>query len=358
MALLRLPLHWQILLALLAAALAGWWSGTEAEVLGVRPYAVYEFLGALFLNALKMIIVPLVFSSIVVGVAGVGGRRGLGRLGAKTLGYYLLTSLFAILVGLMLVNWFSPGIIDGRPAIEVVGLSEDAAAQAAQRVQDRGIGDIADVFLSMLPPNIVAAAAQGQMLGIIVFSILFGFFLTRINEAYAEVQYNFWQGLFEIMMRITDLVIRFAPLGVFGLVAKVVAGMQGPEFAQLVGSLALFAFTVIAALAAHVLVTLPLLLRLVAGVNPWRHYQAMAPALMTAFSTASSSATLPLTMECVERNAGVSNRTSSFVLPLGATVNMWMEPPSTSAWRPCSSPRPTVWSSALPSSSSWCWWPC
>jgi len=318
----RLKLHWQIVIALALAVVAGYAAGREAGIFGVPWVSVFDFFGTLFLNALKMIIVPLVVSSIITGIANVGGRAGLGRLGGKTLLYYMGTSLLAILVGLALVNLFAPGIIDGRPALDVLGLDPEATREVSAKVEGRGAGDVAGVILSMVPPNIVAAAVEGQMLGLIFFSILFGYFLTRINESYAEAQFNFWQGLFEIMMRITDLVIRFAPIGVFALVAEVVAGLKGPELAELAGSLAVFAFTVVAALAVHAFVTLPLLLRFVGRVSPLRHYRAMAPALLTAFSTASSSATLPLTLECVEKNAGVSNRTSSFVLPLGATVNM------------------------------------
>lgn len=319
---MRLKLHWQILIALAFAVIAGMASGLEGALLGVRLHAVYDFLGTLFLNALKMLIVPLVVSSIVTGIAGVGGGRGLGRLGGKTVVFYVTTSLLSILVGLLVVNLLQPGIVDGQPARDVLGLEAHQAARAAEQVGDKGAGDIADVVLSIIPPNVIAAAVNGQMLGLIFFSILFGLFMTRISDDYAEVQYNFWRGLFEIMMRITDLVMRFAPLGVFALVAKVVAEMGGPELASLAGALGVFFLSVVLALAVHAFVTLPVLLRFVAGVNPLRHYRAMAPALLTAFSTASSSATLPLTMECVEKNAGVSNRTSSFVLPLGATVNM------------------------------------
>jgi Na+/H+-dicarboxylate symporter len=146
--------------------------------------------------------------------------------------------------------------------------------------------------------------------------------MTRIEGTRSQQLQAFWQGLFEVMMRITDWVIRFTPYGVFGLVAKVMAETGPEQLEALAISLGTFTLTVLLALGFHLLVTLPLLLRFVAGVSPWRHFQAMAPALLTSFSTASSSATLPLTMECVEKNAGVSNRTSSFVLPLGATVNM------------------------------------
>lgn len=184
------------------------------------------------------------------------------------------------------------------------------------------MGALAQVFLDMIPPNVVAAAAEGQLLGLIVFSLLFGYFMMRIGEPHGRLLGDFWQAVFAVMMRITDLVMKFAPLGVFGLVAGVVAGLEAENLGATAQSLGLFFLSVVLALAVHVLFVLPLVLRFVAGVSPVRHYRAVAPALLTAFSTASSAATLPLTMECVEKNAGVSNRTSSFVLPLGATVNM------------------------------------
>ncbi len=312
-----MALHWKILIALILALIIGSLTGTESAVFGVSFYAVFDFVGQLFLNALKMLIVPLIVSSIIVGIAGIGGSNALGRLGSKTLLYYLTTSLLAILVGLAVVNLVQPGIDEQGPVKERIGFSGDTSAIEA-KVADKGAGDVVDVFLRMVPTNIFAAAADGQMLGLIFFSLLFGFFMTRVQEAYAESQFNFWQGVYETMMRITDWVMWFAPIGVFALVAKVVASTGLQAFVPLLW----FFLSVVAALAVHLLVTMPLLLRLVAGVNPWRHYRAMAPALLTSFSTASSSATLPVTIECVEKNAGVSNRTSSFVLPLGATVNM------------------------------------
>ena len=313
---LKLKLHWQILIALVLAVLVGLVIGRETGILGVTFYSIFDFVGKLFLNALKMLIVPLIVSSIIVGVAGIGGSHGLGRLGGKTIGYYVTTSLIAILVGLIAVNLIQPGVVDGDPR-EVFGFSADAAA-LGEKVGGKDSGDVVEVFLRMIPTNVVSAAAEGQMLGLIFFSLLYGFFLTRITEDYAESQFNFFQGMFEIMMRITDLVMRFAPIGVFALVAKTVADTGLEAF----GPLALFFLTVVLALATHFLVVLPLLLYFVGGVSPLRHYQAMGAALLTAFSTASSSATLPITMECVEKNAGVSNKITSFVLPLGATVNM------------------------------------
>jgi len=321
-ALLGLKLHWQILIALVLAVIAGIFAGKTAGFAGITFYEIFSFFGALFMNALKMIIIPLIFSSIIVGVAGIGGGDGLARMGGRTLLYYATTSLFAILLGLLFVNTLTPGLINGIPVQEILGLDVEQGKIAAAKVAERGVGDIAGVFLNMVPSNVVAAAANGQLLGLIFFAILFGYFITKIQEAYAEAQYNFWQGVLEVMMKITDIVMKFAPLGVFALVAKVIAGMNGNEILSLASTLGWFSLTVVLALATHVFVVLPLMLKFIARVNPGRHFRAMSPAMLTAFSTASSSATLPLTMECVEKNAGVSNKTASFVLPLGATVNM------------------------------------
>ena len=313
----RLKLHWQILIAIVLACFAGTLTGTDAGLFGVTFYQAYDFVGTLFLNALKMITVPLIMAAIITGVSGVGGEGGLGRLGIKTVLYYMLTSTLAILVGLVLVNTIAPGIVGGEPAGPRLGLAEDTEA-ALQSVEGRGAGDIAEVFLRMVPVNIIAAAAEGQMLGLIFFSLLFGYFMTRVQPDPAGLLKRMWIGIFETMMKITMWVMRFAPFGVFGLVAMTVSTTGFGAFVPLLS----FFLTVLLALAVHSAVTLPLLLRLVGRVRPWLHYRAMSPAMLMAFSTASSSATLPLTLKCVEENARVSTRTSSFVLPLGATVNM------------------------------------
>jgi len=310
-------LHWQILVALGLAVIAGQLTGMDASLFGLRFYAIYTFLGTLFLNALKMLIVPLVLASIITGISGASDGGSMGRLGGKTLLYYLCTSLLAILVGLLFVNAISPGIVDGQPAGEIMALTDDVTDVAA-RIEGHGMGDVVDVFLRMVPTNIVNAAAEGRMLGLIFFGLLFGYFMTRIEGTLARTLKDFWQGIFAVMMKITEWVMLFAPVGVFALVAKVVASTGFAAFEPLL----VFFLTVLGALAFHFLIVLPLLLKLVGGVSPLRHYQAMLPALLTAFSTSSSSATLPITLDCVEKRAGVSNRTTSFVLPLGATVNM------------------------------------
>lgn len=314
---MKLKLHWQILLAMALAVIAGSWSGSDGSIAGFTFYGLYDFLGTLFLNALKMIIVPLIMASIITGVANISEDKGLGQLGGKTLGYYAISSLMAILIGLAVVNLVAPGIGDDGPLREQLGL-DAATDQALAKVEGRDAGDIASVFIRMVPANIVQAAADGQMLGLIFFSMLFGFFMTKTTPAMAEALSRFWGGVFETMMKITLFVMKFSPIGVFGLVAKTVATTGFQAF----GPLLTFFFTVVAALALHVFVFLPLLLGLVGRVSPWRHFRAMSPALLTAFSTASSAATLPLTMECLEQNAKVSNRTTSFITPLGATVNM------------------------------------
>lgn len=316
----KLALHWQILLGILLAIICGVVTGKDASLFGISFYAIYSFLGTIFLNALKMIVVPLVLASIITGIAGIGGSDKLGRLGAKTIGFYALTSLLAILLGLVIVNITTPGIVDGQPAQEQLHLTSNAEEldSVIDSVEGRGGSDIADVFLRMVPTNIVAAAANGQMLGLIFFGLLFGFFITRIDVKRGELLRDFWQGIFDVMMMITLWVMKFAPIGVFGLVAKTVAVTGFAAFQPLL----IFFLTVVIALLLHAFVTLPLLLRFIGRVHPRRHIKIMTPVMLTAFSTASSSATLPLSLEAVEKDAGVSNQTTSFVLPLGATINM------------------------------------
>ena len=312
----KIALHWQILIALFFAVLTGLFLDQTFSVFGISLFAVLVFIGTLFLNALKMLIVPLVMASIITGMMSLGGDT-LGRLGKKTVLYYATTSLVAILIGLFFVNLFQPGIVDGEPARHIIGLSADTE-KVVEKVGDKGASDIAEVLLRMVPPNIVTAAANGQMLGLIFFSLIFGFFVSKLKGSPAKVHKDFWQGLLNIMMMMTDLVMKFAPLGVYALVTKVIMMSGVDAFAPL----ALFFATVLLALMAHLLLFLPAILRYIAKVSPTKHFKAMLPALLTAFSTSSSSATLPITMDCVENRAGVSNQVAGFTLPLGATINM------------------------------------
>jgi Na+/H+-dicarboxylate symporter len=320
----RLELHWQILIAIIIAGIIGGYvfnvhaeTGVDPTIFGVRYISIFEYVGTIFLNGLKMIIVPLIMSSIIVGVAGIGSSGNLGSLGGKTLLFYASTTLAAILVGLIIINAVGPGYVNGEPARDLLAL-EASTAELELSVAGKGPGDVAKVFQRMVPPNIVKAAVEGQMLGIIFFAILFGYFMTRLDNEFAEPLYKFWNAVFHVMMRMTEWIMMFAPIGVFGLVAGVIAKAGY----KATGPLAVFAVAVLAALAVHAFVTLPLLLRFVGRVHPVKTLRGAAQAMLTAFSTASSSATLPVTMECVEDNIGVSNKISSFVLPLGATVNM------------------------------------
>ena len=319
----KLALHWQILIAIMLAIVVGYTINqfttdvSAPSLFGIAYVSIFNYIGTMFLNALRMIIVPLITSSIIIGVAGIGSGGNLGALGGKTLLFYASTTLAAILVGLLVINVIGPGYVDGEPARDLLAL-DASAVDIAAKVEGRGAGDVAEVFLRMVPPNIIKAAAEGQMLGLIFFAILFGYFMTHLAHEFAEPLFNFWNGVFHVMMKMTEWIMLFAPIGVFGLVAKVVAE-TGFDAA---GPLATFAVAVIAALAMHAFITLPLLLRFVGRVDPLKTLKGASPAMLTAFSTASSSATLPITMDSVEENIGVSNKVSSFVLPLGATVNM------------------------------------
>jgi Na+/H+-dicarboxylate symporter len=320
----KLALHWQILIAIVLAIGAGYAVNVAGQgepaapgLFGVSFLALFNYIGAMFLNALKMIIVPLIMSSIIVGMAGIGSSGNLGSLGGRTLLFYLTTGLAATLLGLVLINVVAPGRVDGQPAGDLLALHA-STEDVAVRVGERDAGDVAELFLRMIPENVVRAAADNEMLALIFFALLFGYFMTRIGTELGATLYKFWDGVFQVMMKMTEWIMLFAPIGVFGLVAEVVSE-TGFDAA---GPLALFAFVVVAGLAIHTFIVLPLFLRILGRVNPWKIFPAMAPAMLTAFSTASSSATLPVTMECLEKNAGVSNKISSFVLPLGATVNM------------------------------------
>ncbi len=320
----KLPLHWQILIAIALAAAAGSvvkqfsFGGNEAAIFGVTYLSIFEYIGTLFLNALKMIIVPLIASSIVVGMQGIGSSGNLGAIGMRTLVFYAATTLLAILIGLALINLVSPGTFDGRPVGELLAIDDDDGPAISASIETKGAGDVAEIFIRMVPPNIIKAAAEGQMLGLIFFALLFGFFITKLPDNLRDSFSRFWEATFQVMMSMTEWIMKFAPIGVFGLVAGVIA-KTGFAAAK---PLAIFSLTVFAALCVHALVILPLLLRYVGKVKPYATIKAVSPAMLTAFSTASSSATLPVTMRSLENNVGVSNSISSFVLPLGATVNM------------------------------------
>ena len=273
-------------------------------------------MGKLFMNAMKMLVVPLVVSSVICGVASLGQSNDLGRIGGRTLALYVGTTLIAVMVALVVSNVVRPGEIDGAPVGDRLAF-ETSAAEVSAKIEARSSLGIGQVLLTAVPDNIFAAATSTKLLGLVVFSILFGYFITRIDGARGVLLLDFWQGVFDVMLKFTEFVMRFAPIGVFGLVAKTVA-KSGVDAAQ---PLVVFSLSVVAGLAIFAFVMLPLVVWILGRVQPFGLFRAMSPALLTAFSTASSSATLPMALDCMEKRAGVSNRVCGFVLPLGASMN-------------------------------------
>jgi len=297
----KIKLHWQILIALVLAIFYGLYANEQA-------IGYVSWMGDVFLRALKMLIIPLIISSLISGIANIGSGSSLGRLGLKTITYYVSTSLLAIITGQILVNIIRPGVgADLNFSGKVEGLVEN----------QRTLGE---TLIQMIPENIFQAFNNNEMLSIIFFAVLFGFFVTKADNKNKEVLKKAFNAIFEVMMKITMFVIRFTPLGIFGIVAKVVSEQE--DLGALVSRMSLYMGTVIIALIIHFFITLPLILRFVGKAKPLRHMRNMSTPLLTAFSTSSSGATLPLTITAVEKNSGVSNKISSFTLPLGATINM------------------------------------
>jgi Na+/H+-dicarboxylate symporter len=293
-----LKLHWQVLLALVAGVAFGWLAPTTAEKIG--------FLGDLFLRLLKMIIIPLIFTSLVSGVSSLGSARSVGRVGVRTVIYYTMSTTLAITVGLTLVNIIQPG-----SQLTLAGANElpEGFSTSSQTLPE--------FLIRMVPDNIVSAMASGDVLPVIVFALLFGLFLTRLNGPNVDTVQKVVDGVLEIIQALTLAIVKLAPVGIFALLAREVA-RSGPG---IIWELRYYFVTVGAGLLIHATVTLPLVLLILGRRTPMKYARRMAPAVATAFSTASSSATLPLSMDCSEK-AGNRKGVTSFVLPLGATVNM------------------------------------
>ena len=305
-----------ILASMVLGALVGWLIGPTGSIAGLDVLPLFDFLGTLFINMLKMVVVPLISASVVIGVAGLGSGRDLGRLGLKTLSFYIVTTLLAVLTALTLVNIVKPGIVNGEPAKGLLAL-EAGAGGIAETVNQHASTGVLDTLLSVVPSNIFDAAANNKLLGVLFFGVLFGFYLARIELPYRQVMLDFWQALFRVMMRITHFVMSLAPIGVFGLTARVIA-KSGVHAA---GPILEFGACVAIGIVLYAVVVIPLLMRLVGVSRPYRLFSAMSPALVTAFSTASSASSLPLSLECLEERANVSERIASFVMPLGSSIN-------------------------------------
>lgn len=264
---------------------------------------VFELIGKIFINAIKMMVVPLVFVSITVGAASVGDIKKLGRIGSRTLGFYLVTTAIAITIAIALATVVQPGVGFNLPSD-----AEYVAKEAPKLV---------DVITSMVPTNPIAALASGEMLQIIVFAVLMGTAMTALGERADKVREGF-EALNDVILKLVMLIMKLAPYGVFGLVAKTFATLGYDAMPPLAAYMA----CVIAALVIHAGGTYMGMLYSFTKLNPLKFFKNFSPAMAVAFSTASSSGTLPVTMETAEERLGVSKSVASFTLPLGATINM------------------------------------
>ena len=297
MKLVRGNLLTQILLAFVIAIVLGMIFGESIEV--IKP------LGDLFLRLIKFIIAPLILATLIVGVASTGDPKSLGRVGGKTIIYYLVTTAIAIIIGLSLAYLISPG----------KGLSIDV--EVAEAVEVNETEGVIQTFLNIIPENPFESLTSGSILQIIFFAIFVGLAITIVGEKAMPVQ-RFFEGFAEIMLRITGIIMRVAPLGILGLVAPIV-GQYG---AQVLLPLLKIIIAVALACSLHAILIYSLSVKTFANMSPVTFFKGIGPAAVVAFSTASSAATLPVTIKNTRENLGVSNKISSFVLPLGATVNM------------------------------------
>lgn len=300
----KLAMHWQILIALVAGIFFA---------LYFHEYVKYiAWVGDLFLRLLRMIIIPLVFSSIVMGVSGLGASKGVGRISAKTLGYYFLTTLIAILTGLILVNLFKPGV--------------GADLSLAEKMETVPVLNkpLGTLLIEIVPENIFTALSEGNLLPIIFFAIVFGYFMNKTEARFQNSLNNLFSAINEVMMAITMAVIKLTPYGVFAIMASTIGKFAGDTGALLniLSKMGLYMLTVLLALSIQMFLNLSGFLYFLGKINPLEHLKNMSVPIMTAFSTSSSNATLPLSIDAVENKAGVHPSIASFTLPLGATVNM------------------------------------
>ena len=300
----KLAIHWQILIAILLGALLG---------VFLSDYVKYvQWAGDMFLRALRMIIIPIIFTSLTMGVASIGGSSDLGRIAGKTFAFYVSTTLIAATLGLILVNIFQPGV--GAD----VGLSESIDSIAATQTS------FIDQIVGIIPANIFADMANGNILPLIFFSILFGFFITRVGEKSKSFMIDFFSSTYDVIIKITMFIIRLAPIGVFAIVATMIGKQAGDmdKLLKTLSSLGLFVGIVWAGCLMQTFIILPATVRFIGKANPWKHMSKMSTAILTAFSTCSSAAALPISLRDTQEKVGVSNKIASFTLPLGATVNM------------------------------------
>lgn len=309
-------LHWHILIALILAVIFGLKTDHQTVIFGFKLYDAYNLIGNLFLNGLRMLSIPLILTSIISGMASLETDKDVGKIGVLSLSYYFITTSIAIALGLIIINILAPGYDIASHGLDKLG--EQKKLNDLFNHVDSSKGYLSNVLYELLPSNIFEAAAKGRLLGVITFGLLFGYFILHTKEKHKKILADFWTASFEVIMLFTMWFLKFTPIGVFGLVAKSVADTGFSGFWPLMK----FFIAVLVALGVHSIIILSLFLYYIGKIKPWAHFKTMLPAVFTAFSTSSSSASLPITMECVEKNAGVSNKISSFILPLGSHLNM------------------------------------
>jgi Na+/H+-dicarboxylate symporter len=315
MKLLKLPLYTKILIGLLSGILFG----ILANQLGFSAF-VFNYIkpiGSAFIRLISMVVVPLVFASLLVGTASLNDIRKLGRIGAKTVAYYLCTTAIAITIGLLLANAFRPG----------TGLSEQAQKRLIQNSGETvGVQvetalkkpTLTDILLNIIPTNPVKAFVEGKMLQIIFFALMTGICLSFIGSERSQPVITFFESINEVVIQMVHIIMKIAPYGVFALISAVIADFG----LDILFILLKYSIVVIVGLVLHVVVIYSLAIKVLGKQKIATFFRGIRPAQLIAFSTGSSSATLPVTMECTEKNLGVSREICSFALPLGATVNM------------------------------------
>jgi Na+/H+-dicarboxylate symporter len=315
----NLAMHWKILIGMVLGLLFGLLMKNLEQngfvVDWIKPF------GTIFINLLKMIAVPLIVVSLIVGLADLKDISKLSKLGSRTVLFYLCSTVVAVTIGLVLANLIKPGKYineESRQSL-IENFSTDASQKIELAVKAKNSGPL-QPLIDIVPDNFFKALSDnGSMLQVILFVILIGIGLILIEEKKSKPVIEFFKGMNEVIMKIIDIIMLFSPYGVFALMAALM--VEIPDFSTL-GALGIYGLTVLLGLFMMAFVFYPTLLMIFAKVNPIKFFKAIAPAQLLAFSTSSSAATLPITMECVTDNLGVDEEVSSFVLPLGATVNM------------------------------------
>ncbi len=312
-----MQLYTKILLGLVAGTVAGM-VANAAGIGWLRDSLIaLEPVGTAFIRLITMIVIPLVIASLMVGTASLGDLRKLGRIGGKTMLYYMFTTAVAVSIGLLVSNVIQPGGGVDPATRDQLAAQFESEAQGRMQIASEA-PSLTEVLLQMIPRNPIRAAADFELLPLIFFSVIFGAAISMIGEEKRNAVVSFFDGINSASMVVIGWVMKLAPYAVFALIAAVVAQF-GLDLLQ---SLFVYTLTVILGLAAHMFITIALLVRFAARLNPIAFFRRIAPVQVFGFSTSSSSATLPVTMTTAESKLGISKEVSSFVLPLGATINM------------------------------------